>query len=253
MMYGPDLVQFVEKDKLPSHLKDVIHRFLKLFTHRHTEEFMYDFMTLFTLSKRWNVGNVDNKLNEFKSYFCHEESKEDRENAFNLISESFNLCQNDDDFKKLRGEIFETIIVGKFSGTKVLEENDQFKAPHYGWGCEVKLHSPKSEYTVRYYCRNNSLIPGALPEFCQRRNTVDYGEWDGLAGVFIECKVSPYLIGCKEFNYLQELKNVLERNSISYKIYYACSTSRRSICNHLSRIGNDYEKMFHYLGSEDLA
>jgi len=201
---NPLLVTFQRKDySIPDYIEDVCKEIADHFKVK--RRYLHQFCSLIRNSKRWNMENLNLKLDEWTNLAKRipESSK-----FVALIQKAFQLCQSAKDLDHLRGGMVEALVIASYGGSQVLAKTG------YGWGAAVTIDGLGE---VNYRCLEQK------EQDCNNRVTVDFGRWDGHHGKFYECKVNPVSIGCKELNYMVELDKKLSDAEISHEIFFVCA------------------------------
>jgi hypothetical protein len=206
-MSGNVSISFDRKDySTPSYIEEAAKEIADHFKSR--REYIPQFCGMIQNSKRWKMGNLQTKLENWKSSFSRINGTT---RIISIVETAFLACQTDNEIHILRGAIVEGLIIGCYGGSKILELDK------YGWGAQVTIITDSVNKKIKYSCTESK------DDNCDHRMTVDFGYWNGRHGQFFECKVQPDGIGCKEVMYMQHLAQELTKHSISHEILFVCA------------------------------
>lgn len=163
----------------------------------------------------WDDSGLNERMvNRWATSFKRKFSEND-ENDIDILVDgtvnAFKKCENSDELHKLRGHLFEAIIMGIYGGT------DNFLNAYsytHGWGAQVNTVDQSRELIpVKYSCSKK------LSDDCEGRVTIDIAYWNAQVkqGSFYECKITPRNFGCKEYMYMAHLKQRVDNlGNITY-------------------------------------
>lgn len=233
---------FLRKDRLDTFIQDTVVKVADFFSVK--RQCLPSYCLMINTSKNWwssgalQVDNIDRWGSSFKKIYSKDQ---DIELLVDITVDGFKKCANKKDLDKLRGHLFEGIIMGLHGGST--EFLNAYSSSH-GWGAQVNIIGDDSTLEqIKYQCTKKEKPS------CETRVTIDIGYWDGKnkSGVFYECKVTPENYDCKENMYMQELKGSTSTLGTNVK-YYLASPHNESKFN----ITSPFEKFVDKFGVESI-
>lgn len=205
-MMSLERINFFESDRHIDRLDKVAEKVADfLFNNRNR---MLSFTDLMRISSSWDKKNYTNNLQRWGASVRGRKKVKvpDTEAFIAVVNEFFNVCENNQELKKIRGLVPEKLIEMIMNK----RHNDKICKIEFGKGVEID-----SERVI-YECSN----PYTTAEDSDRnRQSVDAGFWDGKLGEFIEVKFNPEAFHTKDINYLRKLNSKLKDSDIEHKLY----------------------------------
>lgn len=233
-------VQFLPSDHPCPHLEPTAKRIADfLFTYK--SQFK-DFCEFMRISSTWTLHNYKEKLQRWSNGKVPNRKKAapDTLKLIELTREFFEVCQNEDDRKKMRGLVPEKLF------EKVFGLRHICKKGVFGYGVMVVVDGKEVKYipSSPYVKVDDSDV---------YRQTVDAGFWDGETGEFAEVKFSPEAFHTKDIKYLQVLTNELQVNELNHAIFLVCFDQKELIRFKLQRLGLwEKSEPFFLIGRDEL-
>jgi len=232
-------IEFEPSDWPTPHLEPTAHK-IAVFLHTYKSKII-DFNTFMRISGTWKMIDYVPKLQKWISGIMPRPKKAatDTREMIALIEQIFSVCNNDDDWGKIRGLIAEKVFEIFFSkrhpnGVKI------------GYGVKVKINSQEVKYRPNSNFNSGQDSDGP-------RQTVDAGSWDSLFGEFVEVKFNPEAFHTKDINYLKLLESTLNHAMIRHQIYLVTFDDPDLIKNKLKQIGLlNHTSRFKLLGKSEI-
>lgn len=201
-------LKFNRLDKLDFQIHQAVMGVAKYFQDEKKLLVLKDYCSLLTDSITWPVKDrvsflevQSKKLNQVYS-----NENIEIEKLVSMLDKAFRfaISKGEYQFNKLRGHLFEAVIIGINGGPAILypPKNN----PKYGWGASITLGTNKSPLI---YENENAT---------ETRATIDFGSWIKNQGAFYECKIRPQNFGAIEKEYMTYINEVLKEKGYVHSI-----------------------------------
>lgn len=199
------------------------------------------FNNLMLISSSWSKANYANQLQGWTAIRRRRKkiAAPDTEQLIRLVKGFFEICESNEEIRKLRGLVPEKLLEKIF--------NDRYVGTvcKTGYGKGVALDGRE----LKYECP----APFETAEDCDKnRQSVDAGMWDGTYGEFVEVKFSPQAFQTKDINYLRFLAEELKAGSVEHAIFLVSMGDKNLIRKRLEFIHKWTEFEFILIGRDEL-
>lgn len=154
-------------------------------------------------SVKWDATRVESEFEKFKNSWIsiYENLDISIEVIISYLEIAFLVVNDKEQLNKLRGFLFELMLVGIYGGQKMLEDKNQ-KA---GWGVSI------------IYSGNELIYSSSDIEAPNKRTkqTFDYIYIKEKFCYFYECKIRPSSLRELDLGYLQYIQSFMDRKSIA--------------------------------------
>ncbi|OZQ62778.1 hypothetical protein CA600_21175 [Paenibacillus sp. VTT E-133280] len=200
-----------------------------------------NFIDFMRISSSWRKNDYKNKLQSWASRKRGRKrvAATDIEMLINSAENFFNVCETDEEIKKIRGLIPEKLV------EKVLNNRYMGKACKMGFGKGVEIDGEEIKYICLAAYRGEE-------DSDENRQSVDAGVWDGNRGEFIEVKFSPGAFHSKDINYLRLLKEKLDDAELLHTVYLISLGDKNLTRKKLESIDKWNDSEFVIIGSDEL-